>query len=50
MMIAAFARASRVLPDSPPGYWLELIVPFLPMAFVAAGAVLLVNNASRNRA
>ena len=35
-------RALELLPDTPPGFWLELIVPFLPMAFVGAGALLLV--------
>ncbi len=35
-------RALDLLPDTPAGFWLELIVPFLPMAFVGAGALLLV--------
>ncbi len=34
-------RALELLPDTPPGFWLELIVPFLPMAFVGVGALLL---------
>ena len=34
--------ALAVLPDTPPGFWLELVVPFLPMAVVGAGALLLV--------
>jgi hypothetical protein len=33
--------ALELLPDTPPGYWLELIVPFLPMTFVGLGAWLL---------
>ena len=27
------------LPDSPVGYWLELVVPFLPMLFIGGGAL-----------
>ena len=27
------------LPDSPVGYWLELLVPFLPMLFIGGGAL-----------
>jgi len=34
--------ALELLPDSPAGLWLELVVPFTPMLFVAAGAVLFV--------
>ena len=35
--------ALRLLPDTPVGYWIELIVPFLPMVFVGAGAAILVS-------
>lgn len=34
-------RALEILPDSPAGYWLELIVPFAPMAVAGLGAWLL---------
>jgi hypothetical protein len=34
--------ALELLPDSPAGYWLELVVPFIPMAFVGSGAALFV--------
>jgi hypothetical protein len=27
------------LPDSPVGYWLELVVPFIPMLFIGGGAL-----------
>lgn len=36
--------ALALLPDSPAGLWLELLVPFLPMAFVAGGAYLFVSD------
>ena len=32
----------QLLPDTPAGFWLELIVPFLPMVFVGGGAMLFV--------
>ena len=32
--------AFELLPSSEVGSWLELIVPFLPMAFIGFGAVL----------
>ena len=28
-----------MLPDSPGGYWLELVVPFIPMLFIGGGAL-----------
>ncbi len=31
------------LPDTEIGFWIELIVPFLPMAFIASGAALSVS-------
>ena len=34
----------ELLPDSPPGFWVELIVPFLPMVFVGCGAMLFVGT------
>jgi len=37
-------RAFELLPDSQLGSWVELIVPFLPMAFIGAGAVLYSRN------
>lgn len=36
--------AFELLPDSEFGSWVELIVPFLPMAFISAGAVLYTRN------
>jgi hypothetical protein len=36
--------ALEILPDTPTGYWLELIVPFLPMVFVGGGALVLVGD------
>ena len=36
--------ALGILPDTPAGYWLELIVPFLPMLFVGSGALIYVGN------
>lgn len=36
--------ALEILPDTPVGYWLELIVPFLPMVFVGGGALVLVGD------
>jgi hypothetical protein len=36
--------ALEILPDTPLGYWLELIVPFLPMIFVGGGALVLVGD------
>lgn len=36
--------ALEILPDNPVGYWLELIVPFLPMGFLGGGALLLVGD------
>ena len=32
------------LPDSETGAWLELVVPFLPMLFIGAGAVIYVKG------
>ena len=37
-------QALELLPDTSFGYWLELLVPFLPMAFVGGGALLLVGG------
>ena len=34
----------QLLPDTPAGSWLELIVPFLPMVFVGGGAMLFVGS------
>jgi len=34
----------ELLPDSEIGSWVELIVPFLPMAFIGAGAALYTRN------
>ncbi len=34
----------ELLPDTPAGFWLELIVPFLPMVFVGGGAMLFVGS------
>ncbi len=34
----------ELLPDTPAGFWLELVVPFLPMVFVGGGAMLLVGS------
>jgi hypothetical protein len=34
----------ELLPDSEIGSWVELIVPFLPLAFIGAGAVLYTRN------
>lgn len=36
-------QALRLLPDTPVGSWIELIVPFLPMVFVGTGAAILVS-------
>ena len=36
--------ALEILPDTPAGYWLELIVPFLPMLFVGGGALVFVGD------
>jgi hypothetical protein len=37
---SAWAPAALAfLPDSPAGYWLELVVPFLPMLFIGGGAL-----------
>ena len=36
--------AFELLPDTELGYWLELIVPFLPMAFIGLGAVMFVST------
>lgn len=32
--------ALELLPDTATGYWLELVVPFLPMLFIGCGALL----------
>lgn len=34
--------ALELLPDTELGFWLELIVPFVPMVFVGGGALLFV--------
>ena len=36
--------ALELLPDTEPGYWLELIVPFLPVALIGFGAALFVST------
>ena len=36
--------ALEILPDTEFGFWLELIVPFLPMAFIGFAAVLFVSG------
>ena len=36
--------ALEILPDTPTGYWLELIVPFLPLLFVGLGALIYAGN------
>ena len=36
--------ALEILPDTPTGYWLELIVPFLPLLFVGFGALIYAGN------
>jgi hypothetical protein len=35
-------HALEYLPDTEFGFWVELIVPFLPMAFIGTGAALCV--------
>jgi len=34
----------ELLPDSEFGFWMELIVPFLPMVFIGSGAALYVSR------
>lgn len=54
LYLAAFGNAwaptaLAVLADSELGAWLELVLPFLPMLFVATGAVLLVSPYTRSK-
>jgi len=37
-------RVFELLPDSEFGFWMELIVPFLPMVFIGSGAALYVSR------
>ncbi|MFQ5548888.1 MAG: hypothetical protein ACE5FV_11395 [Woeseia sp.] len=37
-------RAFELLPDTEFGFWVELIVPFLPMVFIGLGAALFVSR------
>jgi len=55
LYLAAFGNAwapivLKRLPDSGIGAWLELIVPFLPMAFIGLGATLLVSARQARKA
>jgi hypothetical protein len=34
------------LPDTKAGMWIELVVPFIPMVFIACGAVLFASRRS----
>jgi len=38
--------ALEFLPDTKAGMWIELVVPFIPMVFIACGAILFASRRS----